>query len=217
MKNVLVTGSSRGIGNAIFDLLEKSEGIEVIGTSTSGSKASNNREFLQLDLSDSHSIRNFISEPPFSNVDLLINNAGKLLEDWDNSEVNMEQLKMTFSVNVFGTIELTERLLPIMKNGSHIINVSSNWGSFSDPKFDEFQPHYKMSKASLNMYSRLLAERVRDRNIIVSAFDPGWTKTDMGGSNANRSALEVAHELLNFIKSPVKTGKFWHRGKVREW
>ena len=75
-----------------------------------------------------------------------------------------------------------------------------------------------MSKAALNMYTKLLSERLKNKNTRVSSFDPGWVKTDMGGTNATRTREEVAIELAELMEDmSVETGKFWHRGRIREW
>jgi len=150
-------------------------------------------------------------------IDFLINNAGILIEKWDVLDINMQQLKKTFNVNVFGTIELTEKLLPRLNSKAHIINITSDWGSFSELNFDAFQPHYKMSKASLNMYTKLLAKRLEEKHIKVSSLDLGWTQTDMGGKGAPRLPKDVANDILNLLNKDVKSGQFWHQGKVREW
>ncbi|MEN7550466.1 SDR family NAD(P)-dependent oxidoreductase [Rapidithrix thailandica] len=219
MKTGIITGCSRGIGFATAKLLTESQAYEIIGTSTSGKHPISKSNFrcCQLDLSDSKSIHNFVQALGEVQLDFLINNAGILLERWDEPTVNIQQLRDTFNVNLFGTIELTEKLLPKMNPGGHIINVTSDWGSFSETGFDEYQPHYKMSKSALNMYTKLLAERLADKNTIVSSLDPGWTQTDMGGKEASRKPEEVATDILNLLEGDVISGQFWHQGKIREW
>jgi len=219
MKYGVVTGSSRGIGLATVELLIKQSGFKLIGSSTSGNNPIEHSNFkcLLLDLSKSASIDKFIAGVGDVKLDFLINNAGILIEKWDASEIHMDQLKKTFDVNVFGTIELTEKLLPILNTNAHIINITSDWGSFSEQNFDEFQPHYKMSKAALNMYTKLLAKRLASKNIRVSSLDPGWTQTDMGGKVAPRLSKEVAVDIFKLLNKEVATGKFWHQGKVRPW
>lgn len=219
MKHGIVTGSSRGIGLATFELLTKDSDFNVIGSSTTGNNPFEQSNFkcLKLDLSNSGSINKFVEYLGDKKLDFLINNAGVLLEKWDESEINMEQLKKTFDINVFGTIELTEKLLPRLNPKAHIINITSDWGSFSELNFDEFQPHYKMSKAALNMYTKLLAKRLESKDITVSSLDPGWTQTDMGGKIAPRLPKDVAVDILNLLKNDVESGRFWHQGKIREW
>ncbi|MFH4965720.1 SDR family NAD(P)-dependent oxidoreductase [Gaetbulibacter sp. M235] len=215
----IVTGSSRGIGLATVELLTKHSDFKVIGSSTTGNNPLDNTNFkcLKLDLSNGDSITKFVENLEDVKLDFIVNNAGILIEKWDASVINMKQLKKTFDTNVFGTIELTEKLLPRLNSKAHIINITSDWGSFSELNFDEFQPHYKMSKATLNMYTKLLAKRLKDKNITVSSLDPGWTQTDMGGKVAPRLPKDVAEDILNLLNNEVETGKFWHRGQIKQW
>lgn len=74
-----------------------------------------------------------------------------------------------------------------------------------------------MSKAALNMYTKLLSKRLEHQNIIVSSLDPGWTQTDMGGKIAPRLPRDVAKDILNLLNNNVESGKFWHQGKIRKW
>jgi NAD(P)-dependent dehydrogenase (short-subunit alcohol dehydrogenase family) len=67
------------------------------------------------------------------------------------------------------------------------------------------------------MYTRTLASRLKDRNITVSSFDPGWVKTDMGGKGALREPSEPAEELFELATSKVESGYFWHQGRKKAW
>lgn len=219
MKTGIITGCSRGIGLATVDLLTNNNEVKIIGTSTSGdcSISKSNFECFKLNLSDSKSINEFINIIGDIKIDFLINNAAILIENWNVSKIKLEHLRQTFDVNLFGTIDLTEKLISKFNTNGHIINVTSDWGSFSEENFDEFQPQYKMSKAALNMYTKLLAKRLEEQNIIVSSFDPGWTQTDMGGNNASRKPIEVANDFKNLLNQCTVSGKFWHNGEIRNW
>ncbi|VEH85299.1 oxidoreductase (plasmid) [Legionella adelaidensis] len=72
-----------------------------------------------------------------------------------------------------------------------------------------------MSKASLNMYTLLLSQRLPD--ITISSIDPGWVKTDMGSPQAPKSPEEVAMEIYTLVITDKKSGGFWHNGALREW
>jgi NAD(P)-dependent dehydrogenase (short-subunit alcohol dehydrogenase family) len=213
MKTVVITGVSRGIGLATAELFLK-KGWRVIGTSVHGEQTLKNKQLCMhaLNLSDSKQIAAFSYELP--QFDVLINNAAVLLEAWDDVHINMNKLKETFAINVFGTIELTEQCLSKMKPDGQIINISSGWGTFSSND-SAYQPHYKMSKASLNMYTTLLAERLPD--VIISAFDPGWVKTDMGTEHATKRPEDTAKELYHLINKNKKSGLFWQAYEERAW
>lgn len=220
MKTAFITGISRGIGKAAA-LRFLQEGYQVIGTSTSGKTAINNSacKCLALSLDRPESIKSLVQILTESGkeIHVLVNNAAVLLENWSNPVVNMDYLRRTFAVNTIGTVELTEGLLPFLVPGqSHIVNISSGWGSFSEKGFGANVPHYKMSKAALNMYTKLLAERLKSQGIKASALDPGWVKSDMGTQSADRHPEEVAQEILNLLDDKP-TGHFWHRNQIRPW
>lgn len=148
----------------------------------------------------------------------LINNAAILIDNPSASDICQNKLKETLNVNLLGTLLLTEKILPMMRDGSHIINITSNWGSFSDQNFNEMNPCYKLSKVALNMYTKMLSFRLKERRILVSAVDPGWVKTGMGGINADKDPDQVAFEILEILKNTShRSGCFWRNGKERKW
>lgn len=222
MKHIVVTGCSRGIGQAVVEVLLARDDYHIIGTSTSGNSTFDGQTRFTgyaLQLDDAESIAQFVSSLSEQNmaIDGLVNNAAVLLDEDDAVVVDRDALQRTFAVNAFGTVELTEKLLPYMRAKSQIINLSSNWGTFSDPAFSEAYPHYKMSKAALNMYTKLLAKRLSAEAIRVSALDPGWVQTDMGGMNAARKPADVAQEVVKLFEDEGPSGCLWKSGKTREW
>ena len=120
-------------------------------------------------------------------------------------------------------MEFTNKLLPLMGQGSHIINIDSNYGAMSTPIDDNTSSAYRMSKAALNMYTRILAFHLKDKGIKVSSLDPGWVKTDMGygvsseTEKPDRDPEQPAEEIYNLAVGNVESGVFWRFGKVREW
>lgn len=73
-----------------------------------------------------------------------------------------------------------------------------------------------MSKTTLNMFTKLLAERLKD-SVTVSALNPGWTKTDMGGYSAPVTPEERAVEISNFLEMKKPSGKLWCKSVECEW
>jgi len=225
MKTVLITGASRGIGQATAKKF-LDEGWEIIGTSTSGklNLKSDHLISIKLDLASGKDIAEVAQKIAGMNkkIDVLINNAGIALDSWDEG-VDLAKTRQTFEVNLFGLIDFAERLLPVIKDGGSVINMDSRYGSFSMPIDDNTSIGYRMAKAALNMYTRFLAFRLKERDITVSSVDPGWVKTDMGiasgdeHSKPDREPEEPAAEIYNLATSKVESGLFWHKGKVREW
>ena len=218
MKKVVITGASRGIGNALVrKFLDK--GWFVIGTSTSGKCSINHKNFkcYQLDLTKNTSISKFVKtiQEEHPKIDILMNNAG-IAFDLDGMQLDVDVLKKTMEVNLFGLVDLTEQLLPSIAKGGQIINTSSMMGSLS--KFGGGDsPAYRISKTAVNMYTRILAARLKDGKIRVSSVHPGWVRTDMGGKQAPMLPEEAAKHIYKLVVSDVPTGLFWFKEKRYPW
>ena len=220
MQTVFITGVSRGIGKALAEKFLK-EGYEVIGTSTSGTADIKNKNLtiLKLDLSSSKSIEQCIKEFKKLNkkIDILVNNAGIWSGEEKNIQLlNLSHLRKVLEVNLFGTIDLTEKILTLIKNGGKIINISSKEGSLNGVYHANY-PDYKISKAALNMYTRILSIRVEKNEIIVASIHPGWVRTDMGGSDADIEPNVAAEDVYQRIISLKETGQFWFEQDKLPW
>jgi NAD(P)-dependent dehydrogenase (short-subunit alcohol dehydrogenase family) len=222
MKNVLITGISKGIGKALAQKFLK-ENYFVFGTSITGQVdfVHENLSLLPLELTSEESILNCIKNISDSGkkIDILINNAGALLDE-EETVVVPEKLRQTLEINLIGPISLTEKILPSINNGGHIVNISSSAGSLQlvghESHFEGHYPAYKISKSGLNMYTRTLALRLKD-NVTVSSVHPGWVKTDMGGYEAQITAEEAAENIFNFAITNPQTGQFWFNGEMMPW
>lgn len=224
MKTVLITGISKGIGEALAKKF-LSEGWKVLGTIYKGITSIKNDNLLtfSLDLSSPESVERCANEigGTGEKIDILINNAGALFDE-DETTVVVEKLRKTLEVNLTGTIDFTERMIPIMRGGGHIVNISSTAGSLeragfgSASHFPMHYPSYKISKAALNMYTRTLAARLFEK-ITVSSVHPGWVKTDMGGEEADITPDEAAKHIFAIAVAPKETGGFWFKGERLPW
>ena len=225
MKTVVITGASRGIGHATAQHF-LSKGWRVIGTynATQIRLESPNMVAVQLDLSSVESIERACAEicTLAPTIDVLINNAAIIL-DAASSKINREVIEKTFAVDVLGPVSVTNELLPALHSGSRIINVDSSYGAFSVPIDEKSSAGYRIAKAGLNMLTRVLAYNLEDAGIIVSSFDPGWVKTDMGLDGVigvekpDREPEQPAEELYTLATEVTDTGKFWRFGQVLEW
>jgi NAD(P)-dependent dehydrogenase (short-subunit alcohol dehydrogenase family) len=211
-KSVLITGTSQGIGHALTKLL-LINGYRVIGTNTTGidNINENNYKSFALDLSNLDSIAAFEKNIQFENIKLhiLINNAG-IGPDLDFELPQEISFKKTFDVNVTGTTFFTEQMLQYLKVGGKIINISSKMGSIDVcEKSDSVA--YRMSKAALNMYTKILSNRLEGTQLVASVH-PGWVRTNMTKSNIHGrlSPEESAQKIFEFISSDFKTGTFWN-------
>ena len=221
MRTAVITGASRGIGKATAEKF-LSEGWRVIGTSTDGEGwQSENIEWIPLDLEDPGSVAKaaeaILSRGSF---EVLINNAGHLDEiesAFGDLPIKRSILEKTLEINLVGTIDFTEQLVPSLRSGSHIISVGSILGSITDAT-EAQSPAYSISKAALSMYTRQLAAQLKEKGVTVSIVDPGWVRTDMGGPNAVREAEEPANEIYELAtRANVPSGMFWQSGTERSW
>lgn len=225
---VLVTGANRGIGKAICAAFA-AEGAQVIvacrdlaaGKAVAAGLGRRSRAEL-LDLASQRSIEALgarVAQDP-GRLDILVNNAGVLLDkDASPAQIARESLEATLQINLHGTIQLTQALLPLLKRSDwgRIINVSSGMGSLADgpsSPAEAYAPSYRISKAALNAYTVGLAAALKDTEILVNSMCPGWVKTDMGGPEAPRTPEEAARGavMLAVLESGGPTGKFFRDG-----
>ncbi len=230
-KTALVTGGNRGIGFAIAQgLLQK--GYEVIITSRSLDKAKEAAEKLQefgkvtpieLDVSDDGSIEEAVktlNQNQHQNtprLDVLINNAGIYPDKGVNIlTIPRDLLDLTLNANTFGAIRMVQVFLPLLEKSedARIINVSSGYGEINGLSADV--PSYCLSKFALNGATIMLAQALHSQGITVNTIDPGWVRSDMGGSSAPRSLEEGADTAIWLATeaSQNETGKFWRDRQV---
>ena len=108
------------------------------------------------------------------------------------SELNLETLSWTIETNLYGTLRVTQTVLPLMRKHGYgrIVNMSSGLGQLCD--MHAGTPAYRISKTALNAVTRILADELQGTNIKVNSMCPGWVRTDLGGPNATRSVEEGA-------------------------
>ena len=202
-KVAVVTGGNRGLGFETCRQLAK-QGIQVILTSRDEIKGKAAAEKLQaegldikyhpLDVASTDSIEHLTQfiRNEFGKLDILVNNAGILIDPLEGLEASVfhtkiSTLQQTIETNVYGPLLLSQALIPLMKaqNYGRVVNISSGLGQLS--AMDEMNatyPGYRVSKAALNVVTRMLAYELKGTNILVNSVCPGWVKTDMGGPNA---------------------------------
>lgn len=216
-KTVLITGAGSGIGLATAKKF-LSEGYTVIGTSREGEipeLKTENFHDLRIDLANPESIKEAAKEveSKFNNIDILINNAGILIED---EPFSIEVLRKTLEVNLFGLIDFSEQIIPLINNGGRVLNTSSGMSSLVEQQGSNYG-EYQISKTALNKYTQVLAVRLKSSNIQSASFSPGWVRTNMGGEEADRSPEEVAQEYFDLAMSDFESGQFYYQGRKRNW
>ena len=146
-------------------------------------------EVIGIDLADLSSVRRFADEVKarFQHLDLLMNNAGTLETSFHKTVDNLER---TVQVNYVGPFLLTCLLLPLMGEGSRIVNMVSLTYRYGRLDFPDFFlrgrkgsfwriPIYSNTKLALTLFTFELAGRLKDKGITVNAADPGIVSTDI--------------------------------------
>lgn len=243
----LVTGANRGIGLEVaIKLAERGDrvyfGIRDPGKFKSIIENLTQRGLdvlpIQCNLEDELTMTNVVeiirSNEGYLNI--LVNNAGVMLEDDggpssgpNNAQfVHVDVLLKTFNVNYFGTVGLTQKLLPLLEKAPYgrIVNVSSILGSVAlqatsdDPRLPNHrQLAYNSSKASLNMFTIHLSKALEGTDIRVNSIHPGWVRTAMGGQHAERSPEEAASDIIKLASdsSDVPRCSFLFHGHPLPW
>ncbi|MFT7900478.1 SDR family oxidoreductase [Tenacibaculum ascidiaceicola] len=218
MKNIVITGTSRGIG---FELAQQfaNQGHQVLALSRNTKPLEQinhpNITTISVDLSDEKDIKkavDFVSTE-WKKVDILINNAGKLINK-PFQQLTTQDFEEVYKVNVFAVAELTKNLLPFMQQGSHVVTVSSMGGIQGSMKFPGLAA-YSSAKGAVITLSELLAEEYKEQQIAFNVLALGAVQTEMleeafPGYEAPLSAKEMANYIFDF----ALTGNKYYNGKV---
>ena len=217
MKNIIITGTSRGIGYELA-LQFANAGHNVLAISRKTPQAlieNQNITCLSVDLSDEtemQKVESFLSHS-WKNVDIIIHNAGGLLLK-PFSETSQEDFENIYKVNVFGVANLTRVCLPHLQKGSHVVTISSMGGIQGSLKFAGLAA-YSSSKGAVITLSELLAEEYKGSGISFNVLALGAVQTEMlqeafPGYEAPISAKEMAHYIFDFALN----GNKYYNGKV---
>ncbi|MGH7226820.1 MAG: SDR family oxidoreductase, partial [Gemmataceae bacterium] len=122
-----------------------------------------------------------------------------------------------FNTNTLGAVRLIQALVPLMPDGARIVNVSTGMAALNGMHGGYLG--YRVSKTALNAVTRVFASELASRHIAVNSVDPGWVKTDMGGTGASRSVEKGAETIVWLASAPEATesGFFWHDKKKIAW
>lgn len=233
-KIALVTGANRGLGLEISRQLGK-QGITILLGSRTLAAAEVAAKGLQeegldvigvqLDVTNEEHISaifNYIDKA-YGHLDILINNAGVLLE---KSVDEKDAFRKTIEANTIAPFILTETLLPLLlkSDAGRIVNQSSIIGSLEVMSTNErvqgfAVPGYAASKAALNMLTVYWANQLKDTSVKVNSVHPGLVKTDMGGATADLSIVDGARSAVRLATIPDDgpNGGFFHLDKILPW
>ena len=191
--NILVTGASKGIGNAIANELKNIGDVFVTGRNEKALIECNSKGFCVCDLSkDVNILADFIEK---NNIDVLINNAGEYIYS-DLDKMNIADIQRLYQTNLIAPAYLASKAIPNMKSKKwgRIINI----GSISGVMGEAYASIYSSSKAGLIGLTKALALELAEYNITVNTINPGWVETELGMASIDDSEFS-REEILETI------------------
>ena len=212
--NILITGANRGLGLALTEqLLAAGHAIFTLNRR-------DGKELLQLQGEYPHTLRRYSGDvtdetsvksalelmaSQVGALDMILNNAAV---DLDKFRPPLEQVDFsvylpTYQANSVGPLMVVKYALPLLRRGGRklIVNFSSEAGSI-ESCWRKSEYSYCMSKAALNMASRILQNALKEEGIKVLALHPGWFTSDMGGSSAPISPAAAAKPIVKLVLDP---------------
>jgi len=218
MKNVVITGTSRGIGFEAAKLFAEN-GYNVLALSRNTTPLSTlnhpNITFFSVDICKEDDIKqatNFISDE-WKQVDILINNAGMLVNK-PFTELTSEDFLRVYDVNVFAVAKLTQALIPFFNQGSHVVTISSMGGIQGSMKFPGLAA-YSSAKGAVITLSELLAEEYKEQQIAFNVLAIGAVQTEMlAEAFPDYQAPLQPEEMADYIYNFALTGNKFYNGKV---
>jgi len=214
-KIAIVTGASRGLGKNTALALGK-KGVDVIVTYRSSEQEANSvvsaivgmggkAAALQLDTANTKNFDGFIvkmnqllqEQWQTSQFDFLVNNAGIGINK-SFAETTEEDFDQLMNIHLKGVFFLTQKLLPIIKDGGRIINISSGLARFTLPGYSA----YATMKGGIEVLTRYMAKELGERQIAVNTIAPGAIETDFGGG-----VVRDNQQINDFIASQTALGR----------
>lgn len=211
-KTILITGASSGFGLMLANSLHQ-KGFNVIGTSREPNKYQDKVDFklLRLDIADEASIIAFTKQlfETVNQLDVLVNSAGYMLTGIAE-ETSSDIGKKQFETNFWGTINLTNSILPYFRKqrSGQIITVSSIMGLIGLPN----KSVYTASKHALEGYFKSLRFELSQFNIKVNMVQPMWAKTNLGANTISVSGdipdyQQYKKQVNAYIKKSIAEGE----------
>ncbi|MFD4708054.1 SDR family NAD(P)-dependent oxidoreductase [Gottfriedia sp. NPDC058432] len=234
-KYALVTGANKGIGlEVVRQLAEKDYHVflgarnEELGMEAVQNLGFSNVKFIQVDVTNSQSIQDSLNKisKVTDHLDLLINNAG-IAPDFHilTSEIKLETLRQAFEVNFFGTFQMIQTFLPLVKKseGGKIINVTTDMAS--QTLFDRGETAtinilgYNSSKTANNSLTLTFGKEFGSDGPEILGVTPGFTTTDLNGNTpGGKTTAEGATIITNYALSNINyNGKILNAKGIMPW
>ena len=218
MKNIIITGTSRGIGKELCILFAKQNcNVLAISRKQNNELASySNITQLSVDLSlntELTKVSNFIQNKFENQVHYIINNAGAIVNK-PFAEITSAEFEYVYKVNVFGVAALIKTCVPFLVKGSHVVTVSSMGGIQGSMKFPGLAA-YSSSKGAVITLSELLAEEFKEQQIAFNVLALGAVQTEMLNEAFPGYIAPISPEgMANYIADFTQNGNKYFNGKV---
>ncbi len=224
-KVVLITGANRGIGLELARLYasQDCEVIAVCRESSDEIEELADQVLSGLDLTDDQATDVILQLLDVTlgeggKIDVLINNAG-VFKNETLQDMDLDTIRLQFEVNAITPLKITQALMPYLKEGSKVANITSRMGSVEDNGSGAYYG-YRASKAALNAFGKSLAIDLKPQGVSVAMLHPGYVQTRMVGFNGDISPLQAATGIVSRIEELTlqNSGGFWHsNGEVLPW
>lgn len=217
MKNIIVTGTSRGIGLEIVKQLNDKE-YRVLALSRKIAKELVDLPHvtcLSLDITKEEDLKKVSDyvDHNWKSIDILINNAGAIVNK-PFEELTKEDFDRVYQVNVFGVAQLIQVCIPFMKANSHVVTISSMGGVQGVMKFGGLAA-YSSSKGAVIILSELLAEEYKEKGISFNVIALGAVQTEMlEEAFPGYQAPLLPEEMAEYIVDFAINGNKYFNGKV---
>jgi len=231
-KIILITGANRGLGFGMSEKLAKMGAtVIMVARNKNAGEASFKKLKEQnlnviLKLADVENITENLYKSvssEFDHIDVLINNAGINPEPPTTTieTLDLKIFEKIINVNLRGTIVMCKYFIPLLKKSAsgRIINFSSGLGQLTPDRMGPY-PSYSISKTAVNAVTKILADELKNTNILVFSVDPGWVKTDLGGPAAPLSieqGIDTPVWLATEKPEKLKSGYFYKERKIIDW
>ncbi|OJS98999.1 SDR family oxidoreductase [Marinobacter nauticus] len=217
---VVITGANRGIGLELARHYA-GQGCELIGVCRQSSDELSEvaKQVIDgVDVTTEAGIDALKTGLAGKSINLLINNAG-LLQDEQLGNIDFDSIRTQMEINAYAPLRVTEALVPLIREGGKIANITSRMGSIADNDSGG-RYGYRASKAALNAFGKSLAVDLKPRGIAVAQLHPGYVKTRMvnfgGLITPEESAKGLAERIANL--NLENSGSFWHsNGEELPW
>lgn len=218
MKNIIVTGSSRGIGfelvkyfseagHNVLALSRNEKPVKDLGFRTVQSFSCDITQKMQL-----KEVSKYVKEN-WEKVDVLINNAGAMVNK-PFAEISEEEFENIYKTNVFGVAGLIQEMLPFMDSEGHIVTVSSMGGVQGSMKFPGLSA-YSSSKGAVITLTEVLAEEYKETGPSFNVLALGAVQTEMlQEAFPGYQAPTTASEMARYIGDFALTGNKFYNGKL---